>query len=574
MDNDTLNFCINTESVYGVLNIFKNNFLDSFKNIKINEQAPVIKAMPYLYRMWYYTTLINGTALSPANFISHQINKQFDDETIVVPTSSPVYKNKKLIDFQFEYLFFNIDNHPVLQDLKLFLEHCTPDIGVDESGLLLVEERDKIINSFSFKEIFYITFLTNTCYSLNLLKKMRGINTFRAMPELHNIDEFFKLSNIEQLQEIADATINSASKALNSLLPYDKKTFSKPAITKLFTNSLDLDEYMEGIYKKFNIVMDDLDSLDLSGITDLKDIQDLESLNISEETITSIFTKLELSFIMDAYLLTPLGYYLQLIQPIYFENTDFDVQFQQLIQSSTIPDFPLIKLFFTISSCYDITSIGRNVLLDGAYPKNEYQKLTDLPDYNAVYKDILNCSSEIHNLAFGFDKEFVDALNKLQSTLEPTRKSKLNSPISLVTDNKTISDNQVAADKNKAYSFKVKHFYNKRSYKVIELRCAQTLEDLANAIIVNFDLDYGHLYSFFMSNKPYDSDYEITCPFSDTNKNITPKYKINSLSLYEKQKFLFIYDFGDDIRFEIEFISTDEIQKNVKYPRITKQSKN
>ncbi|MDP4179026.1 MAG: hypothetical protein Q8900_11885, partial [Bacillota bacterium] len=83
-----------------------------------------------------------------------------------------------------------------------------------------------------------------------------------------------------------------------------------------------------------------------------------------------------------------------------------------------------------------------------------------------------------------------------------------------------------------------------------------------------------HLYSFFMNNKAYDADYEITCPFNNTTtKNITPKFKINKLSLEPKQKFMFLYDFGDDITFEVEFLNTTDIEKGVKYPRITKESK-
>jgi hypothetical protein len=77
-----------------------------------------------------------------------------------------------------------------------------------------------------------------------------------------------------------------------------------------------------------------------------------------------------------------------------------------------------------------------------------------------------------------------------------------------------------------------------------------------------------------MNNKAYDYEHEITCPFPSSNKPITPKHKVYSLSLCAKQKFLFIYDFDKDIRFEVEFLGTTDIEKSIKYPRIAKQSNN
>lgn len=574
VDSNILNFCTKTESVYGILDIFKNDFLKSFGNIKAKERPPVIKAMPYLYRMWYYTALIDDSVLSPANFINHQISKKFGEGTIAVPVSSPVYKNRVLKDFNFDYLLFNLDSHPVLNDIRLFLECCTPDMGVDESGLLLEEERDKIINLVSFKEIFYITFLTNTCYSLKLLRKMRGINAYRAMPQQKNIDEFFNLTNTEKLQKIVEVTINNASKALNPLIPYDRNTFSAEALKKLFNNSLDLDEYMEGIYKKYNINTDNLGSLDLSNISDIKDVEDLNNLNLSEETITSIFMKLELSFIIDAYLLTPLGYYLQLIKPLYYEGSGFDIQFRELIQSTSIPDFPLTKLFFTICSCYDVTSLGREVLLGGSAPKDEYQLLTNFTNSISVYKDILRYRSQPNIFPLELSEEFFNSLDELNSMFDQEDNNGKNSPVSLNSGSKAIKNDQVITDKSKAYSFKVKPFTNKRSYKTMELKGTQSLEELAHSIILGFDLDYGCSYSFFMNNKAYDCEHEITCPFPSSNKPITPKHKVYSLSLCYKQKFLFIYDFDKDIRFEVEFLGTTDIEKNIKYPRIAKQSNN
>lgn len=567
MNTNIINYCNNTETIYGILDIFKESFLNEFKALKSKERPPVIKALPYLYRMWYYSTLITDTALSPANFINTQVRKNLDDNSIVVPTATPIYKNKVLKDFKFEYTIFTLDNHPVLKDLKLFLEQCTPDIGIDKDGVILEDEKNSFIGSLSFKEIFYVTFLTNTAYELNLLKKMPSINTYRAMPVHENIDTFFNLSNMEQLQKIYDATLTLASKALCSTFTFDKKTFSKESLINLFKNAMDLEDFLYNTFKKFNIKIDlDLDDLDFESISSLED------LNIPEETVMGLALKLNLTFIIDAYLLTPIGYYLQLIQPIYINTIDFEILFTQLIEAENL-NIPLIRFYFMMSNGYDLTTLGKKLLLEGKSPKNKYQKLDGKIDFKKEYADIVDFNSiymepDFEDDEFSFAKEFLDALEKMDSDAKVLKKQPAISPI-------PYNDKEAVTDKNKAYALKVKHYYNKRSWKTLLIKGTQSLDELASAIISEFDLDCGHMYSFFMNNKPFDENYEITCPYFIDNKykSLTTKYKIYDLNLYQKQKFLFIYDFGDDIRFEIEFIDAYPLEKSIKYPIIKNTSK-
>jgi hypothetical protein len=128
-------------------------------------------------------------------------------------------------------------------------------------------------------------------------------------------------------------------------------------------------------------------------------------------------------------------------------------------------------------------------------------------------------------------------------------------------------------DKNKAYVFKVKHFYNKRSWKMIELSGTQTLNDLHNEIFNFFDLEWGHLYAFFLSNKAWDEDSEYTSDEYEGHGKRASKTKIHSLGLSLKQKFLYLYDFGDEIKFEVELVQVNDLDSNADYPRLIKESK-
>ena len=81
------------------------------------------------------------------------------------------------------------------------------------------------------------------------------------------------------------------------------------------------------------------------------------------------------------------------------------------------------------------------------------------------------------------------------------------------------------------------------------------MADLANKIIAEFDLDIMHLYSFYMSDKFYDTENEIMASdHDDAADHGASEYKIYNMEFLNGQKFLFLYDFGDEHRFQIKFL--------------------
>lgn len=140
----------------------------------------------------------------------------------------------------------------------------------------------------------------------------------------------------------------------------------------------------------------------------------------------------------------------------------------------------------------------------------------------------------------------------------------------------------------KTYVFKIKLKHCKKIWRKVEIQSDQTLHSLAYAILDAFKFDYDHLYSFFMSNKLWDKYSEIAHPDSRSDADddvysfldeirgtVTPKPKIadevklNSLKLVPKQKFLFLYDYGDCWQFEVEFVKEIEnANSDIKYPRV------
>jgi hypothetical protein len=137
----------------------------------------------------------------------------------------------------------------------------------------------------------------------------------------------------------------------------------------------------------------------------------------------------------------------------------------------------------------------------------------------------------------------------------------------------------------KCYCIKVALFYKKRIYRNIEILENQSLADLHESIFKAFDRYDEHLYSFFLTGKAIKStsyiyDYpEITHPmnledlsgFAYKKKYNAEKMKIRDLDLDEKDKFYYLFDFGDEWWHELTMLKIEDAAGSKGYPKITKK---
>ncbi|MCG2782717.1 MAG: plasmid pRiA4b ORF-3 family protein [Candidatus Altiarchaeales archaeon] len=120
--------------------------------------------------------------------------------------------------------------------------------------------------------------------------------------------------------------------------------------------------------------------------------------------------------------------------------------------------------------------------------------------------------------------------------------------------------------------------YEEEITRKIELKESQTLDDLHEAIIYkSFKWFDPHLYSFYLDNKPYSKNkkMEYSCdPRPDPLDGKVPNsssIKLRELNLRKNQRFLFVFDFGDDHHVGIKVEGFGEIQKGKKYPSILEE---
>jgi len=117
------------------------------------------------------------------------------------------------------------------------------------------------------------------------------------------------------------------------------------------------------------------------------------------------------------------------------------------------------------------------------------------------------------------------------------------------------------------FTFKVTYLRDPDVWRVIEIREDQTLDDLHYAIQVAVDFDADHLYSFYMSNRAWDEMTEYSSPYAQGPS--AGGVKIRDLTLRMKQRFLYLFDYGDEHRFEVQLVDVDPgAPTEEDYPRI------
>lgn len=109
-------------------------------------------------------------------------------------------------------------------------------------------------------------------------------------------------------------------------------------------------------------------------------------------------------------------------------------------------------------------------------------------------------------------------------------------------------------------------------WRIIEIPENKTLHQLHAAIQKTFGWYNDHLYSFFMSNNRRDRKGEYTSPIdieeAGENALVATGIKLKDLNLEIKKKFLYLYDFGDNLDHEIEVVGFGETDDFHKYPQL------
>jgi hypothetical protein len=114
-----------------------------------------------------------------------------------------------------------------------------------------------------------------------------------------------------------------------------------------------------------------------------------------------------------------------------------------------------------------------------------------------------------------------------------------------------------------------------RIYRDIEIESTRSLYDLAAAIVQAFGFDFDHAFGFFsnLGGHVFDSAvrYELFADLEDGGEAWSVKRTTVAQAFSEVGvKMQFLFDYGDEWRFQVEVIGFGEKVPKARYPKILK----
>jgi Plasmid pRiA4b ORF-3-like protein len=107
-------------------------------------------------------------------------------------------------------------------------------------------------------------------------------------------------------------------------------------------------------------------------------------------------------------------------------------------------------------------------------------------------------------------------------------------------------------------------------WRELELTGDQMLGDLGEAIPLAFGFDDPHLWSFFLSSKPWDGATEYArSPSPDDGRRARAADRLRIRDALAGKEFLFLFDYGDEWHFGVRLVCTSTAPTpDAQYPRV------
>lgn len=126
----------------------------------------------------------------------------------------------------------------------------------------------------------------------------------------------------------------------------------------------------------------------------------------------------------------------------------------------------------------------------------------------------------------------------------------------------------VAAQNNGTIVLRVHSLDEPSVWREVELLEQHTLHDLHGVLQEAFELHDDHLYAFYLNNTAFDQLFDYQSPRTLQAKRRTDQTQLGSLPLKVNKRFLYLFDFGDELAHEVRVLRRGETAADTSYPRI------
>ncbi len=498
---------------------FEELFEHNFKSIKARSKKKLLKYMLSFYRKWLYSTLVENAIVSPA-FLSEALLKDNEKYPVIIPSPESFDKLAKL---NFNTLYYSLEEHIIIQDLKIMISSFMPDFELDEYNCLTEEHELMLMEKLSIKDPFYVEYLLLICINLNIIKKIPSIHSNRAQVS-KQYDVLFSKNPKEILSVLIDSAVNIAVSFINEIIPVNN-IVDNNYIINLLKNPVSTEDIFKALYGSLEPY--------------IKKYMEYNDEDIVDEMYAVIVSStFHLGIIIDKYFFTPFGFYFKLITPIYLLKHDMHEEMLFALEAINNDDGLNIAMFSPCSS-YNLTSLGQTYF-------GVKDSFTLKSDTTEVSNDMLLLNLKNKNYEF---------LTKVFNNSSLTR------------------DDNIVQIKIALSDFKV-------YWKKLEIYDDSYLKSIYSIICDEFGFERNNKYCFYtdLTENPFS---KYSSPELKAKGKSTEHVLLKDLNIKAKDKFiLIIYDTYSpitnithkSIKLELEITKSVQMNKNLYYPRISNSS--
>mgnify|MGYP001002783826 CR=1 FL=1 len=480
----------------------------------------------------------------------------------------------------------------MVTDFETVLEICKSSLKVNTFGIPEDSERKRFYGKLFLNDRHYLNIIVMAAIKLEyiLISNHKG-KTIAITTEKSK--ELVNMPVKSKIKLLAEGIIENFVSSINLEIPQLKDLITKRAIWEIIENPSKLEDFIYSINEKLGIDNNFLYQIIDKKEVDFEELEDMFTNNPSSNMLAILMIRI------DIYLFTPLGYYLQLIKPFYGDVYNIMVEMEYIFSFLDEEYVYVRNLLFSIPEEFDLTLLGEEIILNGKKSKI-VEKINGNYDDESFLKCFKKRQQYIEDELSDFYNDYDDDDYDHDDDYDDDDDNDDDDDYDDDDDDDNDDDDDYDGDndyenltskkdkvidlssyrlmnsstemKDDLYMIKVKNFYAKTSWIMVDILGNSTLDDLHNIISSNFNLEWGHLYSFFMSGKFWDNTSEYCDPQADGRKK-ADKVKIGSLNLIEGSKFAYLYDYGDELKFELECKQVVQPQTGTKYPRVSKKSK-
>ena len=326
--------------------LFGEDFYDAYKEAPQKMRKSILPYLCSVHRRWYYSTMVEGSMLSPANF-TENILDYFSSEQDVYPVPKPK-SEKKMTGLSFDMVRYSLEDHPAARDMRTIIEYSSPSICVVETGTFSYDQAIEVSKLLTLNCPSYASYLFELAILLNFMKKTPSVHAMVVKPSGSWVKK--PPTNKELISQIIEGTVKLSSLGLKMFAAFPEHLFTESFVRKAVSEPADTDDIFQKIFQVMGYDLNDL----VEAQERMFDAPPDESFSFDMEMLSATYI---LGIAADKYIFTPFGYYLRLIKPFYTMSYDVYDDIDSFIDIADDPEESSVA-FFAPCSSYTLTRMG------------------------------------------------------------------------------------------------------------------------------------------------------------------------------------------------------------------------